>query len=126
MKPSFEVCCSSLHDFSLGLYFILSFFGSVLVALGFMSRTILNLKNLPNVVRNFFDHTTEVMVSEQKGRVRIIAVIIWVAVAIGFFEGYVYIPGTHIYNYLLPTFILMGFGMSERVLNTGIPRMSSA
>jgi len=97
--------------FSLGLYFVLSFFGSVLIVLGFMSRTILSLKNLPNFVRNFFDHTTDVMVSVQKGRVRIVAIILWVALAVGFFEGYVYIPGTHIYNYLLPTFILMGFGV---------------
>ncbi len=97
--------------FSLGLYFVLSFFGSVLIALGFMSRTILSLKKLPNIVRNFFDYTTDVMVSVQKGRVRIIAVILWVATAVGFFEGYVYIPGTHIYNYLLPAFILMGFGV---------------
>jgi hypothetical protein len=97
--------------FSLGLYFVLSFFGSVLIVLGFMSRTILSLKNLPNFVRNFFDHTTDVMVSVQKGRFRIVAIILWVALAVGFFEGYVYIPGTHIYNYLLPTFILMGFGV---------------
>ncbi|MFC1755919.1 ArnT family glycosyltransferase [Patescibacteria group bacterium] len=38
-------------------------------------------------------------------------VVLWFLVSLAFFEGLVYIPGTHIYNYLIPTFIILALGM---------------
>jgi len=41
----------------------------------------------------------------------IIAVIIWTLFSALFMEGFVYIPGTHIYTYLIPAMIVMGYGI---------------
>lgn len=38
-------------------------------------------------------------------------IVLWFTVSLAFFEGLVYIPGTHIYNYLLPMFIIMALGV---------------
>lgn len=42
---------------------------------------------------------------------KVVALNVWFLVAFLFFEGLVSIPGTHIYTYLLPMFIYLGFGV---------------
>jgi len=37
--------------------------------------------------------------------------ILWLLIPLVFFEGLVYIPGTHIYNYLIPMFIILALGI---------------
>lgn len=43
----------------------------------------------------------------------VINVLIWILVPFAFLEGVVSIPGTHIYTYLIPTMILMGYGIDK-------------
>ncbi len=97
--------------FSLKLYLVASFLGSVFIMLGFLSDSILKIKGIPNYVRVFFSHSTDIMQSIKSDKFRIICLVLWVAVTVLFFEFFVYISGTHIYNYLIPTAILMGFGL---------------
>ena len=37
--------------------------------------------------------------------------ILWIAIAVLFYEKLVYISGTHIYNYLIPSFIVLAYGL---------------
>ena len=97
--------------FSLKLYFVASFLGSVFIMLGFLSDAILKIKGIPNFIKAFFSHSTEIMHSIKSDKFRIVCLFLWVAVTVFFFEYFVYISGTHIYNYLIPTTILMGFGL---------------
>lgn len=46
-----------------------------------------------------------------KNRKALIAVATWFILGVIFMEALVYIPGTHIYVYLLPLFIILGFGV---------------
>jgi len=43
---------------------------------------------------------------------RIFIVFLWTLIPFGFLEGVVSIPGTHIYTYLIPVFIIMAFGIN--------------
>lgn len=97
--------------FSLKLYFVTSFLGSIFIMLGFFSDAILKIKSIPDYVKIFFSHSTEIMQSIKSDKFRIICLFLWVAITVFFFEYFVYISGTHIYNYLIPTTILMGFGL---------------
>lgn len=38
-------------------------------------------------------------------------VLLWFLISFVFMEGIVYIPGTHIYTYLIPCFVFLGFGV---------------
>lgn len=44
-------------------------------------------------------------------------VFLWALIPFLFLEVYVYIPGTHIYTYLIPAFILMGYGINFVIHN---------
>ena len=39
--------------------------------------------------------------------------LIWILIPFAFLEGVVSIPGTHVYTYLIPTMILMGYGIDR-------------
>jgi len=97
--------------YSLQFYFALASLGGVFILLGFFSDLILKIKNLPSFVSYFFSYTTDIMKSINKDKLRIICLFLWILVNVAFFEKYVYISGTHIYNYILPSFILLGFGI---------------
>ena len=97
--------------FTLGAYGVFSVLGTIFILLGFFSTFILKIKKLPQFIKDFFSHTTDIMQSIKKDKIRTISLFLWVGIAVLFFEGYVYISGTHIYNYLIPTFILLGFGI---------------
>lgn len=97
--------------FAFGSYVVLSVLGAVFILLGFFSSFILKVKNLPQFIKTFFSHSTEIMQSIKKDKLRIICFFLWIGVSVFFFEKYVYISGTHIYNYFIPTFILLGFGI---------------
>lgn len=49
----------------------------------------------------------------------ILAISAWFIFSAAFFEGLVYIPGTHIYNYLLPMFVILALGIEfiEKILD---------
>ncbi len=42
---------------------------------------------------------------------KIFIIFLWAFIPFAFMEGLVSIPGTHIYTYLIPTFIVMGYGI---------------
>ena len=42
-----------------------------------------------------------------------LTLMIWILIPFAFMEGLVSIPGTHIYTYLIPVMILMGFGIDK-------------
>ena len=79
--------------------------------LGFISDTVLKIKGIPKYVRDFSSHSTEIMHSIKSDKLRVAFLFIWIAVAVLFYEYFVYISGTHIYNYLIPASILLGFGI---------------
>jgi hypothetical protein len=43
----------------------------------------------------------------------ILVVFLWAIIPFIFLEGVVYIPGTHIYTYLIPVFIIMAYGIEK-------------
>lgn len=51
-------------------------------------------------------------------------ILVWLIVPLAFMEGFVDVPGTHIYTYLLPLFIVMAYGIDviETVMRKIIPR----
>lgn len=97
--------------FSLSFYKILGLLGTALILLGFLSTFILKIKRLPNYFRDFFSHSTDIMLSINKDRVRVLSLFVWIGLSFLFFEYFVYISGTHIYNYFIPIFIVLGFGL---------------
>jgi hypothetical protein len=93
------------------IYTILAFLGVVFVLLGLTSEHVLKIKNLPNAIKSFFTHSTEHMQRIQTSPWRIYSLFIWLLISVWFFEVYVAIPGTHIYCYLVPCFILLAYGL---------------
>ncbi|MBW6441879.1 glycosyltransferase family 39 protein [Patescibacteria group bacterium] len=88
--------------FTLGVAFILS---------GLLSEKILKIKKLPQFIRDFFTHTTEIMEIIKKDKIKILALFLWFGITYAFFEFFVYISGTHIYTYLVSAFIFLAFGL---------------
>jgi len=97
--------------YALQIYFILAALGGFFIVLGFFSDLILKIKKLPSFVTYFFSYTTDIMRSISKDKLRIICLFLWIFINVIFLEKYVYISGTHIYNYIIPSFILLGFGI---------------
>lgn len=93
------------------VYRTLFFLGLMFLILGLSSRHILKIKNLPGVLKRFFTHSTEHMKVIQENHLLIYSTILWFLIPFLFFEVYVYIPGTHIYCYLVPCFIFLAYGL---------------
>jgi 4-amino-4-deoxy-L-arabinose transferase-like glycosyltransferase len=50
--------------------------------------------------------------AKRQDRLRNAFLVLWISGVVIFFEGVVNLPGTHIFNYLMPLMILMGLGVS--------------
>lgn len=82
-------------------YIILFFSGSAFYGLNLAKKHLAKMfKRASNFIPEFTFHKTTTFF-----------VFLWFMVSVGFFEGLVYIPGTHIYNYLVPVFIILAFGI---------------
>ena len=92
------------------IYVALFVLGILFILLGLFSKRILKLK-LPEIVRDFFTHTTELMKDINSDKLKMVFFILWIAIAVLFYEKLVYISGTHIYNYLIPSFIVLAYGL---------------
>lgn len=93
------------------IYTVLFTLGVAFVFLGLISKYIKNIQKLPKYVQGFFTHTTDLMQLISREKLLIYSLLAWFALAVLFFEGLVYIPGTHIYCYLVPMFIILSFGL---------------
>lgn len=93
------------------IYIVLFILGAVFISLGLFSKHISKIKNLPVLVKEFFVHTTDLMKNIQENWLKIVFFILWIAFPMIFFERVVYISGTHIYNYLVPVFIVLAYGV---------------
>lgn len=96
--------------YAIHIYIVLFILGCLFFVLGFFSRRILKIKDLPEFLKSFFTHTTGLMNLIQENKIKVAALFIWFVTGALFFEKIVYISGTHIYTYLIPTFIILGFG----------------
>lgn len=97
--------------YAVHIYITLFLLGSFFILVGLFSNEILKIKKLPSLVKDFFTHSTDLMSLIQKERLKIISLLIWFLISILFFEWYVYISGTHIYTYIVPTFIILSLGL---------------
>lgn len=93
------------------IYTILFLLGLTFLILGLLSIHILKLKKLPGFVQRFFSHSTDHMKLIHNNQLMIFFLILWFLIPFLFFEVYVYIPGTHIYCYLIPCFIFLAYGL---------------
>ena len=93
------------------MYTALFILGAIFISLGLFSKRILRIKNLPELVKEFFMHTTDLMKNIQENWLKIAFFILWIAFPMIFFEKIVYVSGTHIYNYLVPVFIVLAYGI---------------
>lgn len=97
--------------YAIHIYTVLFVLGIFFISLGVFSRQILKIKKLPDLVRDFFTHTTNLMKSIQESKPRIIFWLLWLILPVLFFEKFVYISGTHIYTYLVPMFVVLAYGL---------------
>lgn len=101
----------------LHFYRILTVLGLFLAVLSFFEKKKI-AKNIISKLR--------IMTVFNKGA--LIAVLLWFALPFIFMEKFVYIPGTHIYTYLIPLFVIISFGiylvesLIKRVLGQRIGR----
>ena len=93
------------------IYSILFVLGLGLIFLGLFSKHIRNIGKLPKFVQRFFTHTTDLMQKISNQKYLVFSLLAWIGIAVAFFEGLVYIPGTHIYTYLIPSFIILALGL---------------
>ncbi|MFC1700420.1 hypothetical protein ACFLZ4_02130, partial [Patescibacteria group bacterium] len=96
--------------YAIHIYTILFVLGISFIFLGLASKYIRNSEKLPKFIQRFFTHTTDLMQLIQKQKFLVYSLLGWIALTVIFFEGLVYIPGTHIYSYLVPMFIILAFG----------------
>ena len=92
------------------IYLILFAMGILFIGLGLARDKIHKLIKVPDLVSRAFRGTTDLMglINEQK--LKIACLLLWIGVSVLAFEFIIYLPGTHIYNYLLPSFIILAFG----------------
>jgi 4-amino-4-deoxy-L-arabinose transferase-like glycosyltransferase len=93
------------------IYTALFILGALFVFLGLFSKQILKVKKLPVLIRDFFIHSTDLMNNIQNNKIMVAFFILWIVIPTIFFEVFVYIPGTHIYNYLLPLLVIIAYGI---------------
>ena len=97
--------------YAVHIYTALFILGIGFIFLGLISKYIKNIQKLPKIIQNFFSHTTDLMQLIKKQKQLVYSLLGWIALAAIFFEVIVYIPGTHIYSYLVPMFIILALGL---------------
>jgi len=114
------------------IYVALLALGIFFIGLGLVSGLFLRLKGLPRFAKSFFTHSTQLMEGIQKESGRIVALFAWILIAVLFFEVFVKIPGTHIYSYIIPSFVVLAYGLvtleslTFRVFEYGMTRILNA
>lgn len=89
--------------FSLGVLFAL---GTLITRNKRLAKIGGKLKKFKDKVLSIFNIDTETF-----GNGNIIAIALWLGISLLFMEGLVYIPGTHIYTYLIPMLVFLAFGI---------------
>jgi hypothetical protein len=85
----------------------------VLFALGTLLTRNKRLNKIGGKFKKFKDKLLSIfnIDTETFGNGNIIAIALWLGISLLFMEGLVYIPGTHIYTYLIPMMIFLAFGI---------------
>lgn len=97
---------SSTYLFSVYQPIYVIHFYKILAGLGVLLTLITFLKNKPKFKKHL-DKLPVMTIFNQKA---LIALLLWFLPSFIFYEKFVYIPGTHIYVYLIPLFIFLAFG----------------
>jgi 4-amino-4-deoxy-L-arabinose transferase-like glycosyltransferase len=99
-------------------YTILFLFGVLLFFSSFIRDKFKDYIDKKNLTKVFKPYISGLFLYTHK-KWPIIFLLFWFIVPLFFWEYIVYIPGTHIYTYLLPMFIILGFGilLAEKIVN---------
>jgi 4-amino-4-deoxy-L-arabinose transferase-like glycosyltransferase len=92
------------------IYLILVAMGFFFMGLGLARERIHKLIKVPNIISKAFRGTTDLMGLIKEQKLKIICLLLWIGLPVFVYEVLIYIPGTHIYNYLFPAFIILAFG----------------
>jgi 4-amino-4-deoxy-L-arabinose transferase-like glycosyltransferase len=104
------------------IYFLLAFFGLAHLGLRVLPKTLkfIGIRKFVNKIQSLLpflaDRVSTFFTSFNSNIIsKDFALLLWFLIPLLFLEWYVYIPGTHIYTYLVPLFIVLGFGVSSLV-----------
>lgn len=92
------------------IYTILFVMGSLFIVLGLAREKIHKLVKVPDLVSKAFRGTTDLMGMINESKLKLICLYLWIGLSVFVFEYIISIPGTHIYNYILPSVIILAFG----------------
>jgi 4-amino-4-deoxy-L-arabinose transferase-like glycosyltransferase len=98
---------SSMYLFSVYQPIYIVHFYKILAVLGLI-LSFLSFANKNKKVKNLIEKTKVMTIENRKA---LLALFVWLIPAVLFMEVLVYIPGTHIYVYLIPLFIVLAFGL---------------
>jgi 4-amino-4-deoxy-L-arabinose transferase-like glycosyltransferase len=98
---------SSMYLFSVYQPIYVVHFYKILAVLGFLLAAVSFIKR-ESKAKKILEKTSIMIISNKKA---LLALIAWVVPPVVFMEKIVYIPGTHIYVYLIPLFIFLAFGI---------------
>lgn len=95
------------------IHFYLAFFATAVsvLLLALSPSLVEKLFSKIFLIKSFFSVAKNMLIKEI-GLAKIFTLIFWFALPFMFWELVVYIPGTHIYTYLLPTFVILAIGIS--------------
>jgi 4-amino-4-deoxy-L-arabinose transferase-like glycosyltransferase len=98
---------SSMYLFSVYQPIYVVHFYKILAVLGVL-LSVASFVTKKSRVKQFLEKMSIMTISNRKA---LLALIAWIVPAVVFMEKIVYIPGTHIYVYLIPLFIFLAFGI---------------
>lgn len=92
------------------IYLILFAMGILFIGLGLSRERIHKIIKVPEIITRAFKGTTELMSLINEEKLKVACLLLWVGLSVFAYEFVMYLPGTHIYNYILPSFIILAFG----------------
>lgn len=100
------------------IYYALTLIGIFYALLKFRRKINIKINFLKKLLPNFLKKIIDDIKIESEFT-KIVVLILWILFPLLFLEIFVYIPGTHIYVYVIPTTILMALGlhMIEKIFN---------
>ncbi|MFZ2663939.1 MAG: glycosyltransferase family 39 protein [Patescibacteria group bacterium] len=92
------------------IYLMLFAMGVLFIGLGLSREKIHKMIKVPDIISRAFRGTTDLMSLVNEEKLKIACLLLWIGLSVVAYEFIIYLPGTHIYNYILPSFIVLAFG----------------
>lgn len=92
------------------IYLILFAMGIIFIGLGLLRKKIHELIKVPEIITKAFRGTTDLMNIINEEKLKIICLLLWIGLSVTAYEFIIFLPGTHIYNYIFPSFVILAFG----------------